>query len=88
MNREAKDMSGALFKNTRKETDQHPDYNGTIVVHGEHLWISAWIKESAAGKKYMSLSVKPKDAAPQRQNFDQGRSKPMPSDDIDDEIPF
>lgn len=86
MNREARDMSGALFKNTRKETDSHPDYNGTVVIDGKHMWISAWIKESGTGKKYMSLSFKHKDAQPQ--TYDRGRSKPMPSGDIDDEIPF
>jgi len=83
-----KDMSGALFRNTRKESDNHPDYNGSVVINGQHMWISAWLKESSKGSKYLYLSFKPKDSEPQRQDYSQGRSKPMPSGDIDDEIPF
>lgn len=52
---------GALFKNDKKETDNHPDYKGSLNVVGIDYWISAWIKQGRSGK-YMSLSVKPKDA--------------------------
>jgi len=52
---------GALFKNDDKETDNHPDYKGTIQVNGADYWISAWLKTSAKGVKYMSLSVTPKE---------------------------
>lgn len=50
---------GALFKNEDKQADNHPDYEGKINVKGADYYLSAWIKESKAGKKYMSLSVKP-----------------------------
>jgi len=53
--------TGALFKNERKETERHPDYNGTINVNGVDMWISAWLKTSKGGNRFMSLSVKPKD---------------------------
>jgi hypothetical protein len=52
---------GALFRNERKEAETHADYNGTINVNGQEFWINSWLKESKGGKKYMSLSVKPKD---------------------------
>jgi hypothetical protein len=54
---------GALFKNERKEQPTHSDYNGTINVDGKEFYLNAWLKESQAGKAYMSLSVKAKDAA-------------------------
>lgn len=51
---------GALFKNERKEKETHSDYNGTINVNGEDFYLNAWLKESKAGKKFFSLSVKAK----------------------------
>jgi uncharacterized protein (DUF736 family) len=54
---------GALFKNDKKETDRHPDYRGSLNVNGTDFWISAWLKESKNGVKYMSLSVTAKDDA-------------------------
>lgn len=51
---------GVLFKNDRKEQDNHPDYKGSINVGGTEFWLSAWIREGQNGK-FMSLSVKPKD---------------------------
>jgi hypothetical protein len=74
---------GVLFKNDRKERDVHPDYNGSINVGGVEYWLSAWIKEGQKGK-FMSLSVKPKDAQPivPRQPAEGSRV------DLDDDIPF
>jgi hypothetical protein len=69
---ETKDGSGSLFKNDKKETEQHPDYNGSVKVGGVEYWISAWIKTGAKGTKYMSLSVRPK----------QGKPSPPPQKDV------
>ena len=82
MNAQTKDSTGALFKNTRKSTPQHPDYNGSIVVGGTEFWLNAWIKEAKSGQKYMSLSVKAKPA--------DTPSRPIatPSDDMADEVIF
>lgn len=55
---------GALFKNDKKATDNHPDYRGSINVEGTDMWISAWLKTSKNGQKFMSLSVTPKDTQP------------------------
>ena len=59
---EMKDGSGSLFKNKRKEADNHPDYTGSIKIGGVEHWLSAWIKTGRnGGEKYMSLSIgKPK----------------------------
>lgn len=54
---------GVLFKNADKKQDNHPDYTGSLNVGGREFWLSAWIKTSAKGSKFMSLSVKAKDGA-------------------------
>ena len=78
---------GSLFKNDDKQQDNHPDYKGSLNVNGVDLWVSGWIKTSEkTGKKFLSLSVKPKEAAPVKQ-----ASKPKSSgfDDMDDsDVPF
>lgn len=53
---------GSLFKNDRKTADTHADYTGSLNVNGQEFWINAWLKESKAGTKFMSLSVRPKEA--------------------------
>lgn len=71
---------GALFKNDDKKADSHPDYKGKINTNGQDFWLSAWIKQSKDGKKYMSLSVTPmeeKKPAP--------KAKPK---DMDGDIPW
>jgi uncharacterized protein (DUF736 family) len=70
---------GALFKNDKKESDRHPDYRGSLNVNGEEFWISAWLKESKAGTKYMSLSVTAKD---------EQRAAPAVAETLDDDVPF
>jgi uncharacterized protein (DUF736 family) len=73
--------SGALFKNEDKKSDKHPDYRGQLDVEGEEYWVSAWIKTSKAGRKYMSLSIQAKEE--QRQE-----TAPARTNDFDDDIPF
>lgn len=92
------DNSGALFKNDRKESEQHPDYTGTATVKGEEFWLSAWVKESKDGKKYMSIALKKKDPPATREYNKMTRAqdalKKVPVsqgnrlNDLDDEIPF
>ena len=72
---------GALFKNDKKESDSHPDYTGNINFDGNDCWLSGWVKESKDGRKFFSLSVKRKEAAPVK------ASKPAPALDPED-IPF
>ena len=75
---------GAIFKNDDKKQDNHPDYKGSLNVNGVDLWVSGWIKTSEkTGKKFMSLSVKPKGAAPAKQ-----ASKPSSGFDDMDDTPF
>jgi len=58
---EQRDNSGSLFKNDRKEKENHPDYKGTCMVGGVEMWMSAWLKTGANGTKFMSFSFQPKD---------------------------
>jgi len=52
-----KEGSASLFKNTRKQSESHPDYTGSIMLQGKEHYLSAWIKESAKIGKYFSISV-------------------------------
>jgi len=72
---------GALFNERDKKTkDDDRDYAGTINVAGTEYWLSAWIKTSKKGTKFLSLSVKPKDAS--------SSGGGSPKRDMNDEIPF
>ena len=93
--------SGTLFKNDKQGKASCPDYNGSINVDGRDYWISAWIKEGAKGK-FMSLAVKPKDAAAEghpdrfqkpngsREEIVNGLRQPRGSNypNMDDDVPF
>jgi uncharacterized protein (DUF736 family) len=79
---EKKDGDGALFKNEDKRSEKHPDYKGNIRIGGRDYWLSAWLKSSKAGAKYLSLAAQPK-----------GESRPVtqvtaPDPEFNDPIPF
>ena len=63
---EHKDGSGSLFKNDKGDNPARPDYRGDIFLGGVLYEISSWIKPKASNpaEKFMSLSAKPKVAAP------------------------
>lgn len=78
---------GVLFNNKeRKSKDTDPDYSGSINFNGVDCWLSGWIKESKDGKKFFSLSVKPKEQQA-RQVSQPTRKAPDPSLP-DDDLPF
>jgi hypothetical protein len=80
---------GVLFKNGDKQTDNHPDYRGDIDINGQKFWLSAWIKESKKGNKFMSLSVKPKLESDRASPPTGGRNDPRPAKDgFPDDLPF
>jgi len=75
--------TGALFK-ADKQSERHPDYNGSCEINNVEMWMSAWIKTSKNGKKFMSLSFNPKEV--------QSAPKPVQSANAEfdegDDIPF
>jgi uncharacterized protein (DUF736 family) len=89
---EQKPNTGSLFKNDRKEAENHPDYKGTALIDGlGECWLDAWINTSNSGTKYMSLKIKPKDQA-QQQTVSHGQLPSGPPQhfdaDLDDDVPF
>jgi uncharacterized protein (DUF736 family) len=84
---EQRDLSGSLFKNDKREKDTHPNLTGTVMIDGVEYWASGWTKERNNGDKWISLSFKPKDAAPAKQMPAVG-SYTADDDDDDSGIPF
>lgn len=80
---------GALFKNDRKTKDTDRDYSGSINVAGHDYWLSAWIKKSAKGQTFMSLSIQAKDGKPETKTTTTPTKGGFTANaDMDDEIPF
>lgn len=52
---------GVLFRNENKKTDKHPDYSGSLNADGVDYFFDAWIKVAESGRKFMSVSIKPKE---------------------------
>jgi hypothetical protein len=76
---------GALFRNDDKDPndDRDRDYNGTLDIEGTEYWISGWVRTSKkSGRKYLSLSVKPKVEKPAESE------RKSPAEDFNDRIPF
>ena len=81
-------LTGALFKVDQKKSDRHPDYNGSCEINGTEFWVSGWIKQSKAGKAFMSLSftAKEQQSAPVQQPVQQ--SQPQRGGIDLDDVPF
>lgn len=83
-------LTGALFKNDRKDKETQPDYRGSCEIEGTEYWMSAWIKQISkgdkAGQMFMSISFQEKEGGRPK-----AKAKPQPvdhGDDFDDKIPF
>jgi hypothetical protein len=86
---------GSIWKNERKESENHPDFTGSLNVGGVEYWVSAWKRKPDASEKAPALSftVKPKDEAPRKPDARQSaQSKPQrdeqKSDGFEEEIPW
>jgi hypothetical protein len=87
-------MRGVLFKNDKKQSDKHPDYKGNAEIEGVEYWVSAWIKTSGKGAKFMSMSFQAKEEqpAPQQTSRPPASRQAPPSEPYQpvdsDSIPF
>ena len=80
-------MRGAIWANTDKQKDTHPDFKGNATINGVDYWVSAWKRKEGASDRAPILSFsftqkeeKPADTA--------SYSSPEVTKKINDEIPF
>lgn len=74
---EERNNSGSMFPNARKEQDNHPDWEGSIMVDGKSYWLKAWNKQGQKGP-WVSLSVKDKVARAEQISNEAGFGKTPP----------
>ncbi len=92
-NQMSNDNRGAIWKNDNKQSENHPDFSGSINIDGKDYWLSGWRKKADASDRapLVSFSVRPKDANPSN-----GYQKPATApaqaapkaDDFGDDIPW
>lgn len=71
--------SGVLFKN-ESDNEKAPNYKGKINVNGKDFEIAAWVRESKAGTKFLSLKV---------QEPREKKTKPVEKiEDMPEDLPF
>ena len=82
-----KDNTGTLFRNDRKENDNHPNAKGTALIDGVEYEVAAWTKQGNKGP-FQSLSFKRKDAPRQERRKDD--VKPLTRQDEEEfgDVPF
>ena len=57
---EQRPNTGAVFKNDKKTTENHPDGTGSALIEGVEYWVSMWLKKGAKGD-FRSLAFTRKD---------------------------
>lgn len=60
---ERPDMSGVLFANANKDSDNHPDYRGKVMVNNQLYYISGW-KRSNDKENYISFKLRAAEGQP------------------------
>ena len=78
---ENKTNTGAIFKNTNKKAENHPDYKGKVNVNGKEMEVALWLKEGKAGKFFSASFSEPYVASETMER------RPI-GDSIDDSLPF
>jgi hypothetical protein len=82
-NFEHKPGRGSAFKNERATKDTDPQYTGSFkALDGTDCRLSIFVSETKAGKKYLSISIRPK------AEVEVDKSKSLTEDLGGDRIPF
>ncbi len=76
---------GSIWGNTKKETEKHPDYTGSLNVNGVEFWVSGWKRKPDANPKAPALSISIKE---KEQSAPQTAPQTAPVDNSFDDIPF
>ena len=80
------DNSGAIFKNTKREKETHPNMTGTATIEGIDYWVSAWTKVGKDGNKFITMAYKRKN---QKEDTAPKPNAQFTNDNFDDDkIPF
>jgi hypothetical protein len=85
---EQKPETGALFKNERKTTEQHPNMTGSALIDGVAYFVDAWTNTKPDGSKYQSLKFKRKDKQASPVERRMAEASPKSLAEMDDDIPF
>ena len=86
---EQRDNSGSLFRNDKRETEQHPNLKGSAMIDGVEYWVSAWTKLSKNGEKWVSLAFTPKERPASQVAPSQRKAETTPAlDNWNDDVPF
>ena len=80
--------SGALFKNTRRQKDTHPEFTGKLNVGGVDYYLNGWRKSPEGKEAFISLSVKKVEPKTDAGNAQAAQTSAKAAQKLDDEIPF
>lgn len=69
-----RDNSGVLFKNDKKQSNNHPDCKGSTTINGVEYWVSGWWKQGRSGQRFLSLAYTPKN---QQGNYGGNQGQPQ-----------
>jgi hypothetical protein len=77
---EIRELSGSLFPNENKQSENSPNATGKALIGGTLYNLAAWTKTNASGVKYMSLKFSlPDDAKAKNRE---------PVEDTMEDLPF
>ena len=51
--------TGAIFKNTNKKAENHPDYKGKVNVNGKEMEVALWVKQGKNGSFFSAAFSEP-----------------------------